>query len=189
MAKKIIKKLTEDIALQLLTTLKTRFEKNKNRHKNIDWNNVLDKLKKSPQKLWTLHEMEISGGEPDVVSYDKATGEYSFFDCSAETPKDRRSLCYDKEGLDARKEFKPSNTAMDMAEEMGMKMLDEAQYLMLQKLGKFDTKTSSWINTPAEMRKLGGALFADYRFGRVFFYHNTAQSYYGSRGFRGELRV
>lgn len=189
MAKKIIPEISAQNNENLISVLQERFEKNKSRHENMEWDKVLKKLNNEPKKLHSLNEMEMTGGEPDVVGIDTKTGEYIFFDCSPETPKDRRSLCYDREGLDARKEFKPVNSAIDMATAMGVKMLDEEQYLSLQKLGKFDTKTSSWIYTPAVMRKHGGALFADYRFGRVFFYHNTAQSYYGSRGFRAELKL
>lgn len=175
--------------MTLLNTIKTRFEKNRNRHKGIDWKKVQDKLKSNPKKLWSLQEMERTGGEPDVVGYDEKKDEYIFNDCSAETPSGRRNLCYDRKALDARKTFKPKNTAMDMAAEMDIELLTEEQYRELQKLEHFDAKTSSWVETPEEMRKLGGALFADYRFGRVFMYHNGAESYYGSRGFRGKLRV
>lgn len=189
MATKSNRKLSPEHVQELLSTLQIRFEKNSKRHKNLEWKVVVDKLKKHPEKIWSLYEMERSGGEPDVVDIDKKTNEIIFFDCAPETPKERRSLCYDREGLDARKDFKPANTAMDMASEMGVEMLNEHQYLYLQQLGKFDTKTSSWVNTPAEIRKLGGALFGDLRFGRVFFYHNTAQSYYGSRGFRCCLKL
>lgn len=174
---------------ELLKVLKSRFEKNTNRHKGIKWEKVQAKLKANTGKLWSLHEMERTGGEPDVVGYDKKTGEYIFFDCSAETPKGRTSLCYDREALDARKEHKPKNNVMDLAADMGIELLTEEQYRELQKLGKFDTKTSSWIKTPAEIRKLGGAIFADFRYGQVFVYHNGAQSYYGARAFRGALRV
>lgn len=183
------KKLSPKDADALLSTLKTRFEKNMNRHKGLEWTKVLAKLKASPEKLWSLNEMESTGGEPDIVALDKKTGEYIFYDCSAESPADRRSLCYDREGLDSRKEFKPANSAMDMAAEMGIELLSEEEYRVLQQLGHFDSKTSSWLKTPLAMRKLGGALFADYRFGTVFVYHNTAPSYYGGRGFRGSLRV
>ncbi|MBZ0201561.1 MAG: DUF4256 domain-containing protein [Ignavibacteria bacterium] len=173
----------------LLQTLKSRFEKNMNRHKGLDWAKIAAKLGKSPGKLWSLHEMESSGGEPDVVGYDKKSGEYIFYDCSAETPAGRRSICYDRAALDARKEHKPKNSALDMAASMGIEILDEDQYRELHSLGKFDTKTSSWIKTPAEIRKLGGAIFADYRYGTIFIYHNGAESYYAGRGFRGSLRV
>ena len=174
---------------ELLKALKARFEKNMNRHRGLEWAKVQAKLEANPEKLWSLSEMERTGGEPDVVGHDKKTGEYVLFDCSAETPKGRRSFCYDRDALDARKEFKPKNSAMDVAAAMGIELLTEEQYLELQKLGEFDTKTSSWVKTPAGMRKLGGALFGDRRFGRVFFYHNGAESYYGSRAFRGSLRV
>jgi hypothetical protein len=174
---------------ELLGTLKARFEKNMNRHKGLAWTKVQAKLEANPDKLWSLSEMERTGGEPDVVGHDKATGEYIFFDCSAESPKGRASLCYDREALDSRKEHKPKSSAADMAATMGIELLAEEQYGQLQKLGEFDTKSSSWVKTPPEMRKLGGALFADRRFGRVFFYHNGAESYYSGRGFRGWLRV
>ena len=183
------KKLSPDQRETLLTTLRTRFEKNLNRHKGIEWAKLHEKLEASPDKLWSLHEMERTGGEPDVVGQDKKTGEYIFFDCSPESPKGRVSVCFDREGLDSRKEHKPANTAMDMAADMGIEILTEEQYHELQKLGNFDLKTSSWVATPADLRKLGGALFGDRRFGRVFIYHNGAQSYYSARGFRGALRV
>ena len=174
---------------QLLKVLNTRFEKNMNRHKDLDWLSVQAKLEGSPEKMWSLDEMEITGGEPDVVGYDVETGEYIFFDCSAESPGGRRSVCYDREGLESRKEHKPENSAIDMATEMGIEILTEDQYRYLQTLGKFDMKTSSWIQTPASIRVLGGALFADYRYGTVFVYHNGAQSYYAARAFRGSLKV
>jgi hypothetical protein len=174
---------------ELLRALKTRFEKNMNRHKGLDWAKVQAKLEANPEKLWSLNEMESTGGEPDVVGHDKKTGEYVFYDCSAQSPKGRTSLCYDREALDSRKEHKPKNNAMDMAAAMGVELLTEEQYLELQKLGDFDTKSSSWVKTPADMRRLGGALFGDRRFGRVFFYHNGAESYYSTRGFRGSLKV
>jgi hypothetical protein len=174
---------------QLLKTLNTRFEKNRNRHQNMDWNKVQIKLESNPEKLWSLNEMEKTGGEPDVVSFDEKTKEYIFFDCSAESPKGRRSVCYDNEAQESRKEFKPENNVFDMAAAMGIELLNEEQYRELQQLGKFDEKTSSWIKTPAEIRKLGGALFADFRYNTVFVYHNGAQSYYAARGFRGALRV
>ncbi|HBI00924.1 MAG TPA: DUF4256 domain-containing protein [Flavobacterium sp.] len=174
---------------ELIDLLRIRFEKNINRHKNLKWNDVLVKLEANPEKLWSLNEMEKTGGEPDVVGLDEKTGEYIFMDCSAESPKGRRSVCYDREGLDSRKEYKPENNAIDMATEMGIELLSEEQYRELQQLGKFDTKTSSWIKTPDEIRKLGGALFADFRYNQVFVYHNGAQSYYGVRGFRGILKV
>lgn len=173
----------------LLATLKARFEENMNRHKGLVWDKVQVRLEANPKKLDSLHEMEQTGGEPDVVSYDKKTGEYIFYDCAAETPKGRRSVCYDREALDSRKEHKPANNAIDMATAMGIEILTEEQYRELQQLGTFDTKTSSWLNVPPEIRKLGGAIFGDSRYGRVFVYHNGAQSYYSSRGFRGSLRV
>ena len=174
---------------ELLKTLKTRFEKNMSRHKGLEWAKVQAKLETNTEKLWSLNEMEKTGGEPDVVGHDKKRGEYIFFDCSPESPKGRASVCYDREGLESRKEHKPKNNAIDMAAAMGIELLTEEQYRELQKLGEFDTKTSSWVKTPVEMRKLGGALFGDRRFGRVFFYHNGAQSYYSGRGFRGWLGV
>lgn len=174
---------------ELLNTLKTRFEKNMMRHKGIEWIKVQEKLEANPAKLRSLQEMESTGGEPDVVGYDKKADEYIFFDCSAESPKGRRSVCYDREGLESRKEHKPENNAVDMAAAMGIDILTEEQYRELQKLGQFDAKTSSWIKTPAEIRKLGGAIFADFRYGTVFVYHNGAQSYYSVRAFRGSLRV
>lgn len=174
---------------ELLAALQLRFEKNKQRHKNLNWNDVNTRLKNKPEKLWALHQMELTGGEPDVIAFDKKTGEYIFYDCSAESPAGRRSLCYDRQALDARKENKPKNNVMDMAAAMGIELLTEGQYRELQQLGKFDSKTSSWIQTPAEIRKLGGAIFADYRYGQVFVYHNGAESYYAARGFRGSLKV
>ncbi len=183
------KELSPEQCEGLFKTLKGRFEKNMNRHKGLEWAKVRAKLEDNPEKLWSLHEMESTGGEPDVVGHDRKTGEYVFYDCSAESPKGRRSLCYDRGALDSRKEFKPKNSAMDMAAAMGIELLTEDQYRELQKLGEFDTKTSSWVRTPADMRKLGGALFGDRRFGRVFFYHNGAESYYGGRAFRGSLKV
>jgi hypothetical protein len=183
------KKLPADRQKELLSILKTRFEKNMNRHKGLDWTKVLARLEKNTEKLWSLNEMEETGGEPDVVDYDKKTGEFIFYDCSAESPKDRRSYCYDRAALDARKENKPKNSAVDVAEEMGIELLTEDQYRELQKLGKFDSKTSSWIKTPPEIRKLGGAVFCDFRYNQVFLYHNGADSYYAARGFRGSLRV
>lgn len=173
----------------LLKILQTRFEKNKNRHKDMNWEAVEAKLAANEAKLWSLNEMERTGGEPDVVGFDAKTGVYIFCDCSVETPKERRSLCYDRAALDSRKEHKPANSAMDLAEEMGIELLSEEQYRQLQELGSFDTKTSSWIKTPAEIRKLGGALFCDRRYNHVFVYHNGAESYYGVRGFRGILYV
>jgi len=174
---------------ELLAILKMRFEKNPNRHLGLEWSKIQEKLEANPSKLWSLNEMERTEGEPDVVDYDKEKDEYIFYDCSTETPKGRRSLCYDKEALEARKEFKPENNVIDMATSMGIELLSETEYRHLQQLGKFDLKTSSWIKTPAEIRKLGGALFADFRYETVFVYHNGAQSYYAVRGFRGSLRV
>ena len=174
---------------ELLGALKVRFEKNGGRHQGLAWAKVQAKLEANPEKLWSLNEMENTGGEPDVVGQEKQTGEYAFYDCSPESPKGRTSVCYDREGLESRKEHKPKNTALDMAAEMGIELLTEEQYRELQKLGDFDTKTSSWVKTPAEMRKLGGALYCDRRYGRVFTGHNGAQSYYGARAFRGSLRV
>ena len=176
----------------LLSTLEARFEKNKNRHKGIEWAKVQSRIsgmEANNEKLWSLNEMEKTGGEPDVVGHDKKTGEYFFYDCSAESPKDRRSVCYDHEALEKRKEHKPEDSAINMAAEMGIELLSEEQYRQLQQLGNFDTKTSNWIKTPADIRKLGGALFADFRYGNVFVYHNGAESYYAARGFRGSLRV
>ena len=174
---------------ELLTALKARFEKNRNRHKGIEWAQVQAKLEAHPEKLWSLHEMERTGGEPDVIGQDKQTGEYVFYDCSAESPKARRSVCYDREALESRKEHKPENNAIDMAAAMGIELLTEEQYRELQTLGNFDTKTSSWVKTPPAIRKLGGALFCDRRYDTVFVYHNGAQSYYSNRGFRGSLKV
>jgi hypothetical protein len=183
------KELSHEQREQLIKTLKTRFEKNSNRHTGLGWAKIQEKLVANPEKLWSLNEMENTGGEPDVVALDEKTGEYLFYDCSAETPKGRRSLCYDREALDSRKEFKPENSAVDMATDIGIELLDEDQYRVLQQFGKFDTKTSSWIKTPFEIRKLGGAIFADFRYNNVFIYHNGASSYYAVRGFRGLLRV
>jgi Protein of unknown function (DUF4256) len=174
---------------ELLKTLKARFEKNMNRHKGLEWAKVQAKLEANPEKLRSLDEMELTGGEPDVVGHDKKTGEYIFYDCSAESPKDRRSVCYDHEALESRKEHKPENSAIQMAADMGIELLTEEQYRELQQLGNFDTKTSSWIITPAAIRKLGGAIFCDRRYNTVFVYHNGAESYYAARGFRGSLRV
>jgi hypothetical protein len=182
-------KLSFEDREELLKVLKARFEKNMKRHKSLEWAKVEAKLKANPEKLWSLNEMEITGGEPDVVAYDKKTGEYIFFDCSEESPKGRRSLCYDEEALESRKEHKPKDSAIHMATAMGIELLTEEQYRELQKLGNFDTKTSSWIITPADIRKLGGALFCDRRYNTVFVYHNGAESYYAARGFRGSLRV
>ncbi|HEY0893165.1 MAG TPA: DUF4256 domain-containing protein [Cellvibrio sp.] len=181
--------MVENKYAALLTVLQSRFEKNMERHKDIKWDKVLAKLEAEPKKLASLSEMEVTGGEPDVVGFDKKTGEFIFYDCSAETPKGRRSVCYDREGLESRKEHKPENNALDMADAMGIELLTEVQYRELQALGEFDLKTSSWIQTPAGIRKLGGALFADRRYDCVFVYHNGAQSYYAVRGFRGSLRV
>ena len=183
------KALSPEQREELLRALKARFEKNMNRHEALEWAKVQAKLEASAEKLWSLNEMERTGGEPDVVGYDEATGEYIFYDCSAESPKGRRSICYDREALEARKEFKPKDTAMDMAAAMGIEILTEEQYRALQKLGNFDTKTSSWLKTPSAIRKLGGAIFADFRYDHVFVYHNGAESYYAARGFRGSLRV
>jgi len=174
---------------ELLKTLKTRFEKNMNRHKGLEWAKVQARLEANTEKLRSLHEMERTGGEPDVVGHDERTGEYIFYDCSAESPKDRRSVCYDREALESRKEHQPENNAIDMAAAMGIELLTEEQYRELQKLGELDAKTSSWVKTPSEIRKLGGALFCDRRYGHVFVYHNGAQSYYANRGFRGSLRI
>src|SRR5437868_7710152 len=183
------KKLSPKQREELLNTLKARFEKNMNRHKGLEWAKVQAKLEARTEKLWSLNEMERTGGEPDVVGFNKKTGEYIFYDCSTESPKDRRSLCYDGEALESRKEHKPKDSAMDMASAMGIELLTEEQYRALQKLGDFDTKTSSWVKTPSDIRKLGGALFCDRRFGHVFVYHNGAESYYAARAFRGSLRV
>ena len=174
---------------ELISTLKARFEKNLNRHQGLAWAEVQARLEANPEKLWSLNEMESTDGEPDVIGQDKKTGEYIFYDCSAESPKGRRSVCYDREGLESRKEHKPENNAMDMAAAMGIALLTEEQYRELQTLGKFDTKTSSWVKTPADIRKLGGAIFCDCRYDKVFVYHNGAESYYAARGFRGSLRA
>ena len=174
---------------ELLKTLKTRFEKNMNRHKGLEWDKIQAKLEANHENLWSLDEMEVTGGEPDVVGHDKKTGEYIFYDCSAESPKERRSYCYDREALNSRKEHKPKNSAIDVANEMGIEILTEEQYFELQKLGEFDKKTSSWLKTPADIRKLGGAISGEFRFGRVFVYANGAASYFAARGFRGSLRV
>ena len=187
--KGITKKLSTDEREELLAALKARFEKHMGRHKGLEWAKVEAKLETNGDKLWSLAEMERTGGEPDVVGFDKKTGEYVFYDCSPESPDGRRSLCYDREALESRKEHKPKNNAMDLAAAMGIEILTEEQYRTLQELGKFDTKTSSWLKTPADIRELGGAIFADFRFGRVFVYHNGAESYYAARGFRGWLRV
>lgn len=182
-------KLSATQAEELLGILKARFEKNAKRHKGIEWSAVQAKLEASPAKLWSLNEMEMTGGEPDVVGFDKKTGEFIFYDCSAESPKGRRSFCYDRAALDSRKEHKPQNSAMDAAAEMGIEILNEDEYRELQKLGAFDTKTSSWVKTPDDIRKLGGAVFCDRRYNTVFLYHNGAESYYAARGFRGSLSV
>ncbi len=189
MTKKNKKELPSEQRKQLLGTLNVRFEKNMKRHSGIQWAKVQVKLEGDVEKLWSLNEMERTGGEPDVVGFDKKKDEYIIYDCSAESPAGRRSICYDREGLESRKEHKPKNNAIDMAASMGIELLTEEQYRELQKLGKFDAKSSSWLKTPAEIRKLGGAIFADYRFGTVFVYHNGAQSYYGGRAFRGCLKV
>ncbi len=182
------KELTREQREQLLRTLKARFEKNMERHQGLEWSKVQARLDANAEKLWSLSEMEQTGGEPDVVDHNKKTGEYIFYDCSAESPKDRRSFCYDREALQSRKENKPKNNAVDAAAAMGVELLTEDQYRELQKLGHFDTKTSSWVKTPPDVRKLGGALFCDRRFNTVFVYHNGAESYYAARGFRGSLR-
>ncbi|AAS69291.1 DUF4256 domain-containing protein [Leptospira interrogans] len=183
------KKLAAEQREELLSTLKDRFAKNMNRHKDLEWTKVKTKLEANSEKLWSLNEMEKTGGEPDVIAYDQKTSEYIFYDCSMESPKGRRSVCYDREALESRKEHKPKDNALDMAASMGIEILAEEQYRELQKFGKFDTKTSSWIKTPSNIRKLGGAIFADFRYGHVFVYHNGAESYYAVRGFRGLLRV
>jgi|SRR5688572_13209931 len=183
------KELSSKQREELLKTLKARFEKNMNRHKGLEWTKVHAKLQANTEKLWSLNAMEETGGEPDVVGYDKKTGEYLFYDCSAESPKDRRSVCYDDEALEKRKEHKPKDSAINMAADMGIEILSEKEYRELQELGKFDTKTSSWIKTPSEIRKLGGAVFCDRRYDTVFLYHNGADSYYAARGFRGSLKV
>jgi hypothetical protein len=183
------KQLSPEQREALLSALKARFEQNMNRHQGLAWAKVQAKLEANPEKLWSLHEMERTGGEPDVVGHDQKTGEYLFYDCSAESPTGRRSVCYDREGQQSRKAHQPEANAMDMAAAMGIELLTEEQYRALQKLGNFDTKTSSWVKTPAEIRKLGGALFCDRRYGHVFVYHNSAPTYYGARAFRGSLRV
>lgn len=183
------KELSGEQRKELLSTLKARFEKNMNRHKGLEWAKVQVKLEANTEKLWSLDNMESTGGEPDVVAHDEKTGDYIFYDCAAESPKGRRSLCYDREALDARKEFKPTNSVIDMAADMGIDLLTEEQYKELQQLVNFDTKTSSWVQTPSDIRKLGGAIFCDRRYNTVFVYHNGADSYYAARGFRGALRV
>ena len=181
--------LSAEQSATLLALLKARFDKNLGRHQVIKWENLLAKLEASKQKLWSLHQMESTGGEPDLVDYDEKTNEFTFYDCSAESPKGRRSVCYDQEALEARKEHKPANSALQMAADMGITILNETQYRQLQQLGKFDTKTSSWVATPPEIRTLGGALFCDRRYNTVFLYHNGAESYYAARGFRGMLKI
>jgi hypothetical protein len=183
------KELSPEQRIELLEELKTRFEININRHQGLEWAQVQAKLEANTEKLWSLGEMERTGGEPDVVGFDKSAGEYIFYDCSSESPKGRRSVCYDRAALEARKEHKPANNAVDMAADMGIELLSEDEYRALQKLGAFDTKTSSWLKTPSEIRSLGGAIFGDYRYGNVFVYHNGAESYYAARGFRGSLKV
>jgi len=183
------KKLSPDQREELFKTLRVRFEKNMSRHKGLEWTKVQAKLEANTEKLYSVNEMEITGGEPDVVGHDKRTGEYIFYDCSPESPKDRRSLCYDHEALEKRKEHKPVDSAINMATDMGIEILTEEQYRELQKLGKFDMKTSSWVKTPSEIRKLGGAVFCDRRYDTIFLYHNGADSYYAARGFRGSIRV
>jgi hypothetical protein len=186
---KVKKKLSPEQSEEILRTLKDRFEKNMNRHKGLEWDNVHAKLETNNEKLWSLNEMEITGGEPDVIVHDEKADEYIFYDCSAESPKGRRSICYDREALESRKAHKPQNSAIDMATDMGIEILTEEQYRELQKLGNFDTKTSSWVQTPINIRKLGGAIFCDRRYDTVFVYHNGADSYYAARGFRGSIRV
>ena len=183
------KEISPEQCEELLKTLKVRFEENMNRHESLEWAEVQEKVEANSGKLWSLNEMERTGGEPDVVGYDKTSGEYIFYDCSTESPKGRRSICYDQEALESRKEHKPKNNAIDMAAAMGIELLSEEQYRELQKFGNFDTKTSSWVKTPADIRKLGGAIFCDRRYNHVFVYHNGAESYYAARGFRGLLRV
>lgn len=183
------KKLSAEVSAELLKTLKTRFDKNLKRHKGLDWAKVQAKLEASPAALWSLNEMELSGGEPDVIGYDKKTGEYIFTDCAPESPKGRRSICYDHEALEARKENKPADSAINMAHDMGIEILTEEEYRQLQELGEFDLKTSSWVATPSDIRKRGGAIFCDRRYDTVFMYHNGAESYYAARAFRGSLRV
>ena len=182
-------KLTQNEQTEFIKIIHTRFKKHPERHKNIAWEKVAEKLENNPKKMWSLQEMEDTGGEPDVVGYDTKTDEFIFMDCSSESPKGRRSICYDRKGLESRKEHKPKNTAVDMATDMGIELLTEADYRKLQELGDFDTKTSSWLATPANIRKLGGAIFGDFRFGTVFVYHNGTQSYYAGRAFRGKLNV
>lgn len=183
------RELTAERSRELIEILKSRFEAHMHRHEGYDWDDIEKKLESDASKLWSLNEMEESGGEPDVAGFDEETGEYIFYDCSHESPKGRRSICYDREALEARKKHKPRHNVVDMAAEMGVELLTEEQYRELQNLGKFDTKTSTWVKTPAEIRKLGGAIFCDWRYGQVFTYHNGADSYYASRGFRGCIRV
>lgn len=183
------KTLTQEQQVELIGTLKLRFEQNMQRHKGLSWEKVQERLFANPKKLWSLNQMEETGGEPDVILQDKKTGEYVFYDCSAQSPKGRRSFCYDRKALDARKQFKPKNSAVDLAEEMGIEILTEEEYRNLQELGEFDTTTSSWVKTPEKIRELGGATFADRRYDTVFVYHNGADSYYASRGFRGSLKI
>ncbi|MCM3240547.1 DUF4256 domain-containing protein [Heyndrickxia oleronia] len=183
------RELSSEQREKILTTLRARFEKNMNRHEGLEWTNIQTKLETNAEKLWSLNEMEITGGEPDVIKYDKKADVYIFYDCSEQSPKGRRSVCYDRKALESRKEHKPKNNAMDMAADMGIEILTEEQYRELQKLGAFDTKTSSWVKTPANIRDLGGAVFCDRRYDTVFLYHNGAESYYASRGFRGSLMV
>lgn len=183
------KKLTSEESESILEVLKTRFEKNSDRHKGLDWAKILARLEQNPDKLWSLSEMEKTGGEPDVLSYDEAGDQYIFCDFSKESPKERRSVCYDREAWESRKKYKPATSAQEMAEEMGIRLMNEEEYRKLQSLGDFDTKTSSWLQTPEKIRKLGGAIFVDFRYGQVFIYHNGAESYYAARGFRGILEV
>jgi len=182
-------KLTSALQEELMSTIKTRFAKNMSRHKGLDWSQVQTRLEANKEKLWSLYEMESTGGEPDVVDFDRKTGEITFYDCSPESPKGRRSICYDHEALESRKENKPENSAIEMSAEMGIRILNEEEYRALQQLGNFDTKTSSWVETPSEIRKLGGAIFCDRRYNHVFTYHNGAESYYAARGFRGSLSI
>lgn len=183
------KSITQDQQIKLLKTLNSRFENNMSRHNELDWTKILTKLENNPNKLWSINEMEISGGEPDIVDYDTKTKEFIFFDCAAESPKQRRSLCYDKKALESRKKFPPKNDVISVSSEMGIELLTELEYRHLQTLGEFDKKTSSWLKTPTKIRNLGGAIFGDFRFGHVFIYHNGAESYYAGRGFRGSLRI
>lgn len=185
----IKKELSSEQSEELLNTLKARFEENMNRHKDLKWTNVQEMLRGNPEKLWSLNEMEQTGGEPDVVGHDKKTDEYIFYDCSQESPKGRRSVCYDREALESRKKHKPESSAIDMADAMGVELLTEDQYRELQELGDFDTKTSSWLKTPSDIRELGGAIFGDFRYDHVFIYHNGAESYYAARGFRSSLKI